>query len=227
MSAERVEERLRQLEHMFYHGSQEKGSYSTEALLDALLVLYEECCNSTLRRDKNIIEFIENGKVRLQTKCYYYSPTDRWYIGFFTVKPVSSKIKQCRLRRDDFEPLSLIGKGAFGEVREPFYSVKLLIVAIRRRFGPQFNSFTVVFQVTVVRMRDNGRVFAMKTLNKWEMLKRAEVSFKIYYHTCERAAVYNSELRWTWSLVNSILQSCKDASNVIIRRHLKSWKLLE
>ena len=27
-----------------------------------------------------------------------------------------------------------------------------------------------------MRMKDDGRVFAMKTLNKWEMLKRAEVS---------------------------------------------------
>ena len=62
MSADSVEERLRQLELMFYHGSQEKGSLSTEALLDTLLVLYEECCNSTLRRDKNVSEFIENGK---------------------------------------------------------------------------------------------------------------------------------------------------------------------
>jgi len=25
-------------------------------------------------------------------------------------------------------------------------------------------------------MKDNGRVFAMKTLNKWEMLKRAETA---------------------------------------------------
>lgn len=106
---------------MFYHGSQEKGSLSIETLLDVLLVLYEECCNSTLRRDKNITEFIE------------------------TVKPVSSKIKQCRLHREDFEPLSMIGKGAFGEV-------------------------------TVVRMKESGRVFAMKTLNKWEMLKRAETA---------------------------------------------------
>ena len=63
MSADRVEERLRQLELLFYHGSQEKGSLSIEALLDALLVLYDECCNSTLRRDKNITEFIENGKI--------------------------------------------------------------------------------------------------------------------------------------------------------------------
>ena len=52
---------------------------------------------------------------------------------FFVVKPVSSKIKQCRLRRDDFEPLSLIGKGAFGEVREPFYCVKQLKLAILQR----------------------------------------------------------------------------------------------
>ena len=38
----------------------------------------------------------------------------------FSVKPVATKVKQLRLRRDDFEPLNLIGKGAFGEVRYDF-----------------------------------------------------------------------------------------------------------
>lgn len=33
-----------------------------------------------------------------------------------------------------------------------------------------------MFQVAVVRMKNTERIYAMKILNKWEMLKRAEVS---------------------------------------------------
>ena len=62
MATEVAEERLKQLEVLFSYGSSEKGSFSVETLLDVLLLLYDECCNSTLRRDKNVSEFIEHGK---------------------------------------------------------------------------------------------------------------------------------------------------------------------
>ena len=62
MATETAEERLKQLESLFSYGGKEKGSYSVETLLDVLLLLYDECCNSTLRRDKNVSEFIEHGK---------------------------------------------------------------------------------------------------------------------------------------------------------------------
>lgn len=91
-------------------------SMSVEALLDCLLVLYDECCNSSLRREKTVTEFIE------------------------LVKPIAQLIKQLRLQRDDFEVLKVIGRGAFGEV-------------------------------CVVRMTTTSQIFAMKILNKWEMLK--------------------------------------------------------
>lgn len=38
-------------------------------------------------------------------------------------------------------------------------------------------------QVAVVKVRNTDKVFAMKILNKWEMLKRAEVSIS-YYSIC-------------------------------------------
>lgn len=91
-------------------------SLSVEAMLDCLLVLYDECCNSSLRREKTVSDFIE------------------------LVKPVIQLIKQLRLSRDDFEVLKVIGRGAFGEV-------------------------------CVVRMITTDQIFAMKILNKWEMLK--------------------------------------------------------
>lgn len=91
-------------------------SISVEALLDALLVLYDECCNSSLRREKTVTDFIE------------------------LVRPIVQQIKQLRLVRDDFEVLKVIGRGAFGEV-------------------------------CVVRMTSTNKIYAMKILNKWEMLK--------------------------------------------------------
>uniref|UniRef100_A0A336K2J9 non-specific serine/threonine protein kinase n=1 Tax=Culicoides sonorensis TaxID=179676 RepID=A0A336K2J9_CULSO len=94
---------------------------SIETLLDCLMVLYDECCNSSLRREKTVSDFIE------------------------LIKTVVLTVKQLRLTREDFEVLKVIGRGAFGEV-------------------------------CVVRMNNTNQVFAMKILNKWEMLKRAETA---------------------------------------------------
>ncbi|XP_058118142.1 serine/threonine-protein kinase Genghis Khan isoform X3 [Anopheles coustani] len=94
---------------------------SVETMLDCLLVLYDECCNSSLRREKTVSDFIE------------------------LMKSVVQSIKQLRLSRDDFEVLKVIGRGAFGEV-------------------------------CVVRMHHTSQIYAMKILNKWEMLKRAETA---------------------------------------------------
>ena len=35
---------------------------STESLLDALMVLYEECCNSSFKKEKTMVEFVETGE---------------------------------------------------------------------------------------------------------------------------------------------------------------------
>jgi len=57
-------DRLRYLEELFVNGvSQSDGrALSIETLLDILIVTYDECCNSTLRREKSISEFVEFGK---------------------------------------------------------------------------------------------------------------------------------------------------------------------
>uniref|UniRef100_A0A182P1E5 non-specific serine/threonine protein kinase n=1 Tax=Anopheles epiroticus TaxID=199890 RepID=A0A182P1E5_9DIPT len=94
---------------------------SVETMLDCLVVLYDECCNSSLRREKTVSDFIE------------------------LMKSVVQSVKQLRLSRDDFEVLKVIGRGAFGEV-------------------------------CVVRMHHTSQIYAMKILNKWEMLKRAETA---------------------------------------------------
>lgn len=58
--------RLRQLEALFVGGPVQGGRmghiFSIETLIDILLVLYDECCNSSLRREKTVSDFIEFGK---------------------------------------------------------------------------------------------------------------------------------------------------------------------
>ncbi|XP_067400030.1 serine/threonine-protein kinase MRCK gamma [Emydura macquarii macquarii] len=92
-----------------------------EALLDVLLCLYRECSGAPLRRERSVQQFLE------------------WATPFVT------KVKEMCLRREDFEILKVIGRGAFGEV-------------------------------AVVKLRNSEKVYAMKILHKWEMLKRAETA---------------------------------------------------
>ncbi|KAM4861852.1 serine/threonine-protein kinase MRCK alpha isoform 1-T1 [Thomomys bottae] len=137
------EVRLRQLEQFILDGPAQGSAqcFSVETLLDVLVCLYDECSNSPLRREKNILEYLE------------------W------AKPFTSKVKQMRLHREDFEILKVIGRGAFGEV-------------------------------AVVKLKNADKVFAMKILNKWEMLKRAETAcFRE-----ERDVLVNGDSQWITAL---------------------------
>jgi len=57
-------ERLRCLEELFLNGvaNSDGQACSVETLLDSLIVLYDECCSSTLRREKSVSEFVKYGK---------------------------------------------------------------------------------------------------------------------------------------------------------------------
>ncbi|XP_056873722.1 serine/threonine-protein kinase MRCK alpha isoform X2 [Takifugu flavidus] len=137
------EVRLKKLEKLVLDGPVVSNGQclSVESLLDVLVCLYDECNNSPLRREKNIMEFLD------------------W------AKPFTSKVKQMRLHKEDFEILKVIGRGAFGEV-------------------------------AVVKVRNTDKVFAMKILNKWEMLKRAETAcFRE-----ERDVLVNGDCQWITTL---------------------------
>ncbi|KAG7461121.1 hypothetical protein MATL_G00206600 [Megalops atlanticus] len=137
------EVRLKKLEKLILDGpAQSNGQcFSVETLLDILICLYDECNNSPLRREKNVLEFLD------------------W------AKPFASKVKQMRLHKEDFEILKVIGRGAFGEV-------------------------------AVVKVKNADKVFAMKILNKWEMLKRAETAcFRE-----ERDVLVNGDSQWITTL---------------------------
>uniref|UniRef100_A0A7N8YM43 Serine/threonine-protein kinase MRCK alpha n=1 Tax=Mastacembelus armatus TaxID=205130 RepID=A0A7N8YM43_9TELE len=137
------EVRLKKLEKLILDGpAQSTGQcLSVETLLDILVCLYDECNSSPLRREKNVLEFLD------------------W------AKPFTSKVKQMRLHKEDFEILKVIGRGAFGEV-------------------------------AVVKVKNTDKVFAMKILNKWEMLKRAETAcFRE-----ERDVLVNGDCQWITTL---------------------------
>ncbi|KAI1721015.1 protein kinase domain-containing protein [Ditylenchus destructor] len=136
-----VEQRLEQLEQIYLKGASCGTALSLETLLDSLVCLYDECCNSTLRKEKSIAEFVE------------------------FAKPIVTRVKALRLSRDDFDVLKVIGRGSFGEV-------------------------------AVVRMVNTDKVYAMKILNKWEMLKRAETAcFKE-----ERDVMVHGNRQWITNL---------------------------
>ena len=62
--------RMAELEALFLGGPLMAGnmhgakSFSIETLLDILVVLFDECSNSSLRREKTVSEFIELGKIQ-------------------------------------------------------------------------------------------------------------------------------------------------------------------
>lgn len=58
------EVRLKQLEELVLAGPARAGGQclSVETLLDVLVCLFDECNNSPLRREKNILEFLDWGK---------------------------------------------------------------------------------------------------------------------------------------------------------------------
>lgn len=63
------ERRLRQLEVLFLGGPiiGKEQSFSIETLLDILVVLYDECCNSSLRKEKTVSDFIEYGEYKFRS----------------------------------------------------------------------------------------------------------------------------------------------------------------
>lgn len=194
------EKRLKELETLFLHGpirsadhyyqqspghkggnkpfnnGNEQGfaqAFSIETLLDILLVLHDECINSSLRKEKTVSDFIQFGifihfaKPMALVNCLLLLP----------VQPVAKRVKSYRLSPDDFEILKVIGRGAFGEV-------------------------------AVVRMKVTEKVYALKILNKWEMLKRAETAcFKE-----ERDVLVYGDRRW----ITNLHYAFQDDTNLVI-----------
>ena len=84
------EVRLKKLEKLILDGpAQSNGQcLSVETLLDILICLYDECNNSPLRREKNILEFLDWGKnlafLFFESQCWCSGPASH-HIPFIVV----------------------------------------------------------------------------------------------------------------------------------------------
>ncbi|KAM4696145.1 myotonin-protein kinase [Rhinophrynus dorsalis] len=108
-----------------------------DALLDLMICVCHELATSPLAHETHIAEFLS------------------W------AGPLTQTIREQRMKRNDFDILKVIGRGAFSEV-------------------------------AVVRKRSNSQVYAMKIMNKWDLLKRADVAC----FRQERDVLVNGDKRW-------------------------------
>jgi hypothetical protein len=77
------------------------------------------------------------------------------------------RLRRTRLGLDDFKTVKVIGKGAFGEV-----SLFVLCSFFNKKQRLSCFSFK---KVRLVQACDTGKIYAMKTLRKSEMLKKDQV----------------------------------------------------
>lgn len=45
-------------------GRSDEPNFSVETIIDALLVMYDECCSSSFKREQTVVEFVEAGKLQ-------------------------------------------------------------------------------------------------------------------------------------------------------------------
>ncbi|CAF3673868.1 unnamed protein product [Rotaria socialis] len=116
-SGNELNERTRQLEERIIDS---RSPISIDSLLDSIIALVYD--SEGLKKTKNF---------------------DTFYSKFSTC---TRDIRDKRVNFNDFEPIKIIGRGAFGTV-------------------------------DLVRRKPSGQVYAMKTLSKFEMLKRSDSAF--------------------------------------------------
>ena len=73
--------RMAELEALFLGGPlatklQVANSFSIETLMDVLVVLFDECTTSSLRREKTVSEFIELGELGIYYSVVFYKHND-------------------------------------------------------------------------------------------------------------------------------------------------------
>uniref|UniRef100_A0A671LF79 Rho-associated protein kinase 1 n=1 Tax=Sinocyclocheilus anshuiensis TaxID=1608454 RepID=A0A671LF79_9TELE len=99
-----------------------RSEINTDCLLDSLDALVYDLDFPALRKNKSIDNFLNR------------------------YKDTISKIRELRMKAEDYEVVKVIGRGAFGEVQ-------------------------------LVRHKDTRKVYAMKLLSKFEMIKRSDSAF--------------------------------------------------
>uniref|UniRef100_A0A3P8WW80 non-specific serine/threonine protein kinase n=1 Tax=Cynoglossus semilaevis TaxID=244447 RepID=A0A3P8WW80_CYNSE len=91
---------------------------------------------------------------------------EKYVCGFLQwAEPLVRQVKRTRIKREDFHILKVIGRGTFSE------------------------------QVAVARMRSTQQVYALKIMNKWDMLRRGEACYQE-----EREVLLKGDRRWITEL---------------------------
>ncbi len=85
------------------------------------------------------------------------------------------RLHRTKLGLDDFRTVKVIGKGAFGEVSCGF--PPFAVLSHHRDAQPPG------MQVRLVQKTDTGKIYAMKTLKKDEMLKKDQAITFPYFDT--------------------------------------------
>ncbi|KAI3639397.1 hypothetical protein MIR68_002927 [Amoeboaphelidium protococcarum] len=141
------EDRLNELKSFILnnHPKHPDSALSVDALLDAVVAIYEDCKSFTgAEKNSSVPRFIQR----------YGS--------------LVSEVKRLRMNQDDFTYIRRLAKGHFGEV-------------------------------SLVRSKFDGKVYAMKTLHKADMLKQKEIAFYME----EKQILSTVESEWTTSLIAS------------------------
>jgi len=87
------------------------------------------------------------------------------------------RLQRHKMGADDFEPLTMIGKGAFGEVYNKCFSHQYSKLKFANSFLTCLDRLTSnIFQVRICKEKTTGNVYAMKKLKKSEMLRRGQVA---------------------------------------------------
>ena len=182
-----IESRFEEIKRLIFNPAVNRTSLlSLDGLLDAFVVLYDECCAPTITTEKPIKEFLHYGK-------FWRKIFQNWSFVFLA-KQVISHVKNSRLTRNDFETIKTIGRGAFGEGQIGFLAWwKYLLENVRL--------------VVVVKMKNTERVFAMKILNKSEILKRTDTAcFRE-----ERDVLVSGDHQW----ITKLYYTFQDTENLV------------
>jgi hypothetical protein len=90
------------------------------------------------------------------------------------------RFRRVKLGVDDLMTVKVIGKGAFGEVRQCYILIHGVYESSTSNIEPYpYDDYHLIcaWQVRLVQKSDNGRIYAMKTLRKSDMVKKDQVRF--------------------------------------------------
>ena len=93
------------------------------------------------------------------------------------------RLRRSKLGADDFEPLKVIGKGAFGEVR---------LVSCCQILGIAASFSQIVLFLRLVQKNDTGHIYAMKVLRKREMVEKDQLA----HVRAERDILVEADHQW-------------------------------